>query len=735
MFQTRVKGLDVLIGGGIRWGSSVTLASDLNDRIVLCHQIVRNALERDFIVYYQCFKEAPERIRFQMEDLNIDYERFEKERALKFFTPLETELTRDLKESSELLKKFGINSAVVRKIHPISLIQVEGFGEYPAIEIVEKLGAKDQYDSKAEEATKLLYKKEFHEGVLKEIYGKYAKKNVSQIKDDLILDFKSKGIADSMFDLPQNVTCRCQNVANPIPCIVKILEDQWFLKYSDKEWKRITKDALRKATIYPSSAIQWFINVIDWLKEWACARKTGLGTLLPWSQDWMVETLSDSTIYMAFYTINRYLKKHDIKPLQLSRQFFDFVFFNKGNVDRIAKLSKIKKEILHSMQNEFTYWYPVDLRNSGKDLVPNHLTFFLFHHAALFPEKYLPKAIGVNGYLMIQGKPMSKSKGNFITLRNAINKFGADATRCTLLLASEDMDDPDWRDESINDISSKLRSFYNLALNIIKTEPTKEFKHLEEWLVSRLQQKIKKTTESLEMMKTRTALENVFFEVWNDLRWYMRRKEKFNSKTLKNVLETWILLLAPFAPHICEEIWNKMGNREFISTSNWPTFNESKVSIEAEENEILIEKALEDTLNILRATKMKQKRIFYYTASKWKWNIYIEALKESLQERIKTQKFMKKLMRDPNVKKNTKEVVMYINAMVKEINGMSKDKKQKQISIKTVNESNILNEAKNFFEREFNAKISVYNEDDQKIYDPKNKASFARPYRPAIFIE
>ena len=124
MFQTRVKGLDVLIGGGIRWGSSVTLASDLNDRIVLCHQIVRNALERDFIVYYQCFKEAPERIRFQMEDLDIDYERFEKERALKFFTPLETELTRDLKESSELLKKF--DNFIMRMMKDITINVMKG---------------------------------------------------------------------------------------------------------------------------------------------------------------------------------------------------------------------------------------------------------------------------------------------------------------------------------------------------------------------------------------------------------------------------------------------------------------------------------------------------------------------------------------------------------------------------------------------------------------------------------
>lgn len=106
-FETGVNGLDSMLGGGIRWGSSVTIASDLMDRITLCHQIVSNALKREFVVFYLCFKEAPEMIRFIMEDTELDVERYEKERNLRFFTPLETEFTRDLEDSSTLLKIFN----------------------------------------------------------------------------------------------------------------------------------------------------------------------------------------------------------------------------------------------------------------------------------------------------------------------------------------------------------------------------------------------------------------------------------------------------------------------------------------------------------------------------------------------------------------------------------------------------------------------------------------------------
>jgi len=104
MFETGVKGLDTLLGGGIRWGSTATIASDLFDRVVLCHQIIGNALRRGFLVYYLCVKESPERLRLMMKESNINAEHYEKKGLLRFYTPLETELTRTLKESSDLIK-------------------------------------------------------------------------------------------------------------------------------------------------------------------------------------------------------------------------------------------------------------------------------------------------------------------------------------------------------------------------------------------------------------------------------------------------------------------------------------------------------------------------------------------------------------------------------------------------------------------------------------------------------
>ena len=123
-------------------------------------------------------------------------------------------------------------------------------------------------------------------------------------------------------------------------CIVKILSDQWFLNYSDQQWKDKAKQVIAQM-ILPESARQYFITVIDWLKEWACARTTGFGTPLPWGKGWIIETLSDSTIYMAFYTINKHIRQNNIKPETLTREVFDYIFLGKGNASRLAKLTDI----------------------------------------------------------------------------------------------------------------------------------------------------------------------------------------------------------------------------------------------------------------------------------------------------------------------------------------------------------------------------------------------------------
>ncbi len=645
--------------------------------------------------------------------------------------PVDWLALKDLRQTPDNLKKFGIEPATVQKIEPISMIQLEGFEKYPAAEVVEQLGVKDQCDPKAEEATKLLYKKEFHSGVLKKNCGDYAGQTVREVKETLVEDFKNRGFADIMYDLPQSVICRCLT-----PCIVKVLEEQWFLKYSDQEWKNKTKESLSRATVYPETAVPWFQSIIDWLNDWPCARKSGLGTPLPWNKEWIIETLSDSTIYMAFYTINRHIKQHGLSAEQLTPEVFDYIFYREGDLGETARKSGINIQILQLMKNEFQYWYPVDMRNSAKELIPNHLTFFLFQHVALFPPEHWPRMIGANGMVLIEGKKMSKSKGNFVTLRSAIERYGADATRCALLLCAESMDDPDWRRENIQDVKNKLESFYRLAETIITGSRNEKAGRLENWLMSMLQKRVKLVTENMEVLKTRTALENAFFEVWNDFRWYTRRKGKIGARSLLRALKIWVRLLSPFAPHLCEEIWNRMEEKGFASLAEWPKYEKDQVDPIAEESEALVKSTLEDTLSILRATKITPKRICYYTSAPWKWQAYAKALAISLEKgRVDVGDVMKGLMKDGDKKKMGKIINRFVTEIVEEINRTSPDRVEKISTIGSLDEAEVLKEAQDFLGRELNAEIDVYMQDEQKRYDPNKRAQLAKPYRPAIYIE
>jgi leucyl-tRNA synthetase len=387
------------------------------------------------------------------------------------------------------------------------------------------------------------------------------------------------------------------------------------------------------------------------------------------------------------------------------------------------------------MRAEFLYWYPFDLRNSAKELVPNHLSFCIFHHAALFPPEHWPRGIGVNGMLMVEGQGMHKSKGNFITMKGAVEKYGADATRCGLLLGAEGMDDPDWRAENISDLQTKFESLIGFAGSIIACSKKDEDTMLERWLQSKLQSRIKEVTEGLEELKTRTALQVALFETWNDLRWYIQRKGNTETKALGEAVKIWLKMLAPFAPFLCEELWSQTGEENFISVAEWPKFDAGRIDVAAEEQETLITDLMTDTSNIMKATKITPKRICFYTTASWKWQVYLKILYKTVSGEAKIGDLMKEFAADKDLKPHMKDISGLVPRVIKALTKVSGERKVNMQQIKVVDEQAILSGAVSFLGARFNAEVMVYREDDPESFDPKNRASMAMPYQPAIYLE
>jgi len=635
---------------------------------------------------------------------------------------------RDLQRNPEPVGKFGVKPNDLTSIKPISVISVPGYGESPAIEITDRMALKDQNDPRAEEATKEIYKAEFNQGTLRDNCGPFSNQTVSAVKDELVDGFRGRGFADVFYQLPQRVICRCTT-----ECVAKIIE-QWFLRYSDLKWKALAHKAVSEMSFYPTEARGWFDGIIDWLQDWPCTRKTGLGTPLPWDKGWIIETLSDSTIYMAYYMVSKFVHAKRIHATQLTPEVFDFIFFGKGNAPELGMQAGVDSKLLVEIRNEFLYWYPVDLRNSGKDLVGNHLTFFIFHHVALFEPRFWPKAIGVNGFMLLEGRTIHKSKGNYIPLRQACEEFGADPVRCTVLLAGEGMDDPDWRADNVRDVQVRLESFLRLVEEVVQRPKMQSSNgHLEAWLKGRVGAKSRSIADALENLKTRTALSLALFDLWNDLRWYERRTEKPDSATVSSFMSSWIRLLAPFASHVSEEAWHRIGEEGFAVSAPWPDFEDAEAMARSDELEALVKQTLEDTQEILATTKLSAKKVHYYTAAKWKWRVYNEALSRASSH----PETLDGLIRDMLAAKtaSAKDLPKYASKIVQQMKTMPIELRKRRLQVGDVDERSVLSGATGFFSRELKMDVEVHGEEDPSLYDPKGRAKFAEPYRPAIFVE
>ncbi|MFB5631046.1 MAG: leucine--tRNA ligase, partial [Nitrosopumilaceae archaeon] len=412
-------------------------------------------------------------------------------------------------------KKSQPPDSEMQMIKPISIIETKGFGEFPAIEVVEKMGITSQSDSKLEEATQEIYGKEFYGGKLKSNTGQFAGQMVSRVKDSIkkwLVDLK---YADILLELTNSpVRCRCGT-----ECVVKILNNQWFLNYGDADWKEKASKCLHSMSILPQEIQGEFDYVIGWLRERACARQHGLGTKLPWDKDWIVESLSDSVIYMAYYVIAKFVNAGKLSADKLSKEFFDYVFLGVGSIDVLG----VQKDVAEEIRKEFSYFYPVDSRHSGRDLVPNHLTFFVLNHVAIFPEENWPKQIVVNGSVLMDGKKMSKSMGNIIPLRKAIRDYGADPIRLAIIVSAELLQDADFNLESVRGIKNKLEALLD---ECSKLKPGKtELQAEDKWILSKLQSLIERVSGAIEKMRLREGLHDVLFSFEGDVNWYLKRAQ------------------------------------------------------------------------------------------------------------------------------------------------------------------------------------------------------------------
>ncbi len=235
-------------------------------------------------------------------------------------------------------------------------------------------------------------------------------------------------------------------------------------------------------------------------------------------------------------------------------------------------------------KKETKYWMPVDQYIGGIEHAILHLLYSRFFIKFLrdtglleFDEPF--EKLLTQGMVLKDGQVMSKSKGNVIDPDTIINKYGCDTLRLFILFAAPPQDQLEWSDRGIGGASRFLNRIWKLTK--IKSLKLK-IKNLEEKdllnLKKKTHQAIKRVTEDIENFKFNTAISKIM-ELVNQI-YSLQSVAYSKNREVREAIKTIVLLLSPFTPHICEEMWQELGYGKSILKTKWPSYDEALIKEE-----------------------------------------------------------------------------------------------------------------------------------------------------------
>ncbi|KAF8201405.1 hypothetical protein BJ912DRAFT_500295 [Pholiota molesta] len=484
----------------------------------------------------------------------------------------------DFQTLTDLRKKpefYNIDPAWAA-VDPIPVISTPTYGDMTAPAVVKQFKIQSQKDMKQlAEAKEIAYKEGFYNGTM--LVGEFKGQSVQDAKPKVREAMIKAGLAFAYAEPEGLVISRSQD-----ECVVALM-DQWYLDYGEAAWRKQTEGLLARMNTYSQETRHAFEKTLDWLNQWACARTYGLGSVLPWDPQFLVESLSDSTIYMSYYTVAQLLHESSIDgskpgplgitPEQMTDEIWEYIFCRGPFPDP----SPIPREKADALKHEFEYFYPLDVRSSAKDLIPNHLTFALYNHAAIFPEDKFPLSMRTNGHLMLNGKKMSKSTGNSLTLREAIEKFGADATRLSLADAGDGLEDANFEEKTANANILRIHTLLAWCEEMVKDQANLRHgprTYHDQVFEQEINDLINITQSHYDKMNYKDAVKFGFYDFQSARDWY--REVTVDDGMHVDLVLYWIrnaaLLITPVAPHFAENIWSDiLKEPKSVQLALWPT--------------------------------------------------------------------------------------------------------------------------------------------------------------------
>ncbi|MBQ9748522.1 MAG: leucine--tRNA ligase [Clostridia bacterium] len=247
-------------------------------------------------------------------------------------------------------------------------------------------------------------------------------------------------------------------------------------------------------------------------------------------------------------------RETDTMPQWAGSSWYFLRYCDPKNADALASEEALK------------YWMPVDWYNGGMEHVTRHMIYSRFWHHFLYDNGHVPcaepyaKRTAQGLILGPDGEKMSKSKGNVVDPNDVVEEYGADVLRVYILFMGDYGAAAPWSPSSIKGCKRFLERVEGLMYMAKGTGATHK-------LESAFHKAIKKVTEDIDTMKFNTAIATLM-ALLNDI---------YDAKTLTvDELKLFIKLLCPFAPHLSEELWARLGETELLSLSAWPVYDEAK---------------------------------------------------------------------------------------------------------------------------------------------------------------
>ncbi|WP_400232854.1 leucine--tRNA ligase [Methanomethylophilus alvi] len=636
------------------------------------------------------------------------------------------------KANPELTEKYGIPKDIVDAVVPVSIISIKGYGDFPAQSIIEKMkipSVKDpvKFRELMDEAKKQVYKDGYHMGVMKDVCGEFSGMRVEEAKDKIQQAMLASKEAEIFRDLTEEVVCRCGQRVH-----IKRIDDQWFINYADRQLTDSTKEHCRDMTIFPAQYYENVQGVLDWYRERACVRLGNwLGTRFPFDNKWIIEAISDSTLYPLFYTISLYSNTKQITPEQMTPEFFDYVVLEKGEPSAVAGSTGIDQELLEKIRKDVHYWYPLDINLGGKEHMTVHFPVFLMNHRAILPDDMQPKGIIVNWYVTGKNKDkISKSKGGAQPIPGAVAKFGADSMRLYYAHVASMFVDVEWDEDLVFTYKQKLENIMSSVEDLINAEADVPSGDIDAWLLSRFNTHVSEIRAAMDRYDLRQMATVVYYDMSNDMRWYARRGGK-NRDTVMQALRIWINAMMPITPHVAEELWSEAGFEGLVSEAQFPEADDSKRNAAAEYGEGLVQEVIGDVNEIKKMAKTEVSKAVIYTTPMWKVGVMKDAIAMAEAGNLTIPDLTKRCMADENLKKRGKETSDFVKKIAVDLMRSNlKDKK----ALADLDEEALLKSAKDFIASETGMETEIYGADEENKFDPSNKARVAVPGRPAIYL-